>query len=338
MTSPTLRCAVVQLGGTDRLARAMLPCGDRPFLAWIMRELCRYGVERVVLLSGNADDDVVQAIPAATAHLPKPLEISHMPGRLFEARTQLPERFLFCQGDCWLDINLAPFLAEAAQGNAAGHALHGSGLSVLTQAAFAPGGAPDLPITRLPGNVYDLTDPGDAARAKVELPQRLRRRALFLDRDGVINHDHGYVGSPERFAFVDGARAAIKLASDAGWHVFVVTNQSGIARGFYSEADFVALMAWVDDEVRRAGGNIDDLRYCPMHPEAKLEEFRGESDWRKPNAGMLIDLIFAWDLDPAAGLMVGDQPTDIAAAKAAGMPGHLVPGGNLHDFIAPLLN
>jgi len=336
MTSPTLRSAVVQLGGTDRLDRAMLQCGDRPFLAWILRELCRYGVEHVVLLSGNADADVVRAMPEATGHLPKPLDVSHVPGRLFEARSLLPERFLFCQGDCWLDLNLAPFLAEAA-GDAAGHALHGSGVSVLTQAAFAPKAPPELPITRMAGTVFDLTNPNDIARAQAELPQRLHRRALFLDRDGVINHDHGYVGTHERFAFVDGAREAIRLASDAGWHVFIVTNQSGIARGFYSEADFAALMDWVSDEVRCAGGNIDDLRYCPMHPEAKLAEYRGDSDWRKPNPGMLRDLISVWELNPADCLMVGDQPTDIAAAEAAGMPGHLFPGGNLRDFIAPLL-
>ena len=82
------------------------------------------------------------------------------------------------------------------------------------------------------------------------MPARIRRRALFLDRDGVINHDHGWVGTRERFSFVAGAREAIRAATDAGWHVFVVTNQSGIARGLYDEAQFAALCGWMLDEIR----------------------------------------------------------------------------------------
>ena len=124
----------------------------------------------------------------------------------------------------------------------------------------------------------------------------LRRRALFLDRDGVINVDHGYVGSRERFEWMPGAREAIRAATDAGWHVFVVTNQSGVARGLLRARPTVqALHAWMADEMRRAGGTIDDLRYCPFHPEAVLAAYRDQAHpWRKPAPGMLLDLIRAW--------------------------------------------
>jgi D-glycero-D-manno-heptose 1,7-bisphosphate phosphatase len=163
------------------------------------------------------------------------------------------------------------------------------------------------------------------------------RSALFLDRDGTINVDHGYVGTRERFEWIPGAREAVRLATAAGWLVFIVTNQSGVARGYYDEAAVVALHDWVIEEIRRAGGTIDDVRYCPMHPEATIAQYRGVSDWRKPAPGMILDLIRAWQLDPANCVMVGDQPSDMEAAAAAGIAGHLFPGGDLAQFVAPLL-
>ena len=120
-----------------------------------------------------------------------------------------------------------------------------------------------------------------------------------------------------------------------GWHVFIVTNQSGVARGFYDEAAVTDLLAWIADEARRHGGTIDDARHCPFHPDATVPAYRALSDWRKPAPGMLLDLIRAWELDPARCIMIGDRPTDIQAAAAAGMAGHLFPGGNLLSFLSP---
>lgn len=161
--------------------------------------------------------------------------------------------------------------------------------------------------------------------------------ALFLDRDGVVNVDHGYVGSRDRFEWIPGALEAISTASTLGWRVFVVTNQSGVARGLFSEADVVALHAWIAAEAGRHGGKIDDFRYCPFHPEARIEAYRKVSDWRKPAPGMILDLIRHWRLDPEHCLLIGDKETDLQAAAAAGIESRLFPGGNLLTFLTPLL-
>lgn len=166
---------------------------------------------------------------------------------------------------------------------------------------------------------------------------RLRRRSLFLDRDGVLNIDHGYIGSRDRFEWVDGALDAIRYATEAGWHVFVVTNQSGVGRGLYTEHDVQRLLEWMADEARGAGGTIDDVRFCPFHPEAVLDAYRQDHPWRKPSPGMLQDLIRTWELEPRRAVMVGDQPTDMQAAAAAGVIGHQFPGGNLLTFLRPIL-
>jgi D,D-heptose 1,7-bisphosphate phosphatase len=191
--------------------------------------------------------------------------------------------------------------------------------------------------TLAPGWFIDIGVPRDLARARVELPARLHRPALLLDRDGVLNVDHGYVGTRDRFEWIEGARDAVRLATEAGWHVFVATNQSGVARGRYDEDAVRALLAWVAEEARRAGGTIDDARYCPFHPEAPLPAYRRASDWRKPAPGMLLDLVRAWHLDPARCVLVGDQPSDLAAARAAGMAGRLFSGGDLSGLIGGLL-
>ena len=165
----------------------------------------------------------------------------------------------------------------------------------------------------------------------------MNRPALFLDRDGTINVDHGYVGARDRWEWVPGAQQAIRAASLAGWRVYVVTNQSGIARGYYDEAALLALHAWMRAEIVAQGGRIDDIRYCPHHPNASVQRYRCECAWRKPAPGMILDLIRAWSLDPSLCVLVGDQPSDLQAASAAGISAELFDGRNLHQTVAPVL-
>ena len=152
-------------------------------------------------------------------------------------------------------------------------------------------------------------------------PSTAARKALFLDRDGVINLDHGYVFEPERFEFVPGIFELVRHANDVGWPVVVVTNQSGIARGLYSEAAFSDLMAWVQECFAEYGAQIDDLRYCPHHPDAVVGRYRKRCDCRKPAPGMLLAAAAQLGLDLPGSLMVGDGARDMQAALAAGV-GH----------------
>ncbi len=188
------------------------------------------------------------------------------------------------------------------------------------------------------GWFIDIGIPSDLARAQHELPRRLARPALFLDRDGVCNVDHGWVGTQDRFEWMPGAKAAIRMAHARGWHVFIVTNQAGVARGLYDEAAVQDLHAWMQGEALRAGGTIDDFRYCPFHPDAIVPAYRRVSSWRKPAPGMILDLLRTWQLDPARCVLVGDRATDMAAAAAAGVAGRLFPGGDLAEFVRPILD
>jgi D,D-heptose 1,7-bisphosphate phosphatase len=362
------QCAVL----VDGLEQALLPCGDRPFLVWLLREFVRFGVEEFLLLTGHLSADAAARVQALPTLLPRKVSIvvaeelsrAGTGGAVLQARERLDERFLLCNGDSLFDYNLATLLSAGAvdgpevTGRMVLHRGDNSNGAVnagvylfdrrLIDALVAncslecdvlPGLAARGVLRTTIGDGYfrDLGMQDDLARAQQEVSRILHRRALFLDRDGVINVDHGYVATRDRFEWIAGAREAIRGATEAGWHVFVVTNQSGVARGHFDEAAVALLHAWMIDEVRRAGGTIDDIRYCPFHAEAVIPAYRRASDWRKPAPGMLLDLMHAWELDPARCLLVGDQESDMAAAEAAGIGARRFEGGNLAAFVRPLL-
>ena len=139
-------------------------------------------------------------------------------------------------------------------------------------------------------------------------------KAVFLDRDGVINIDYGYVGSIDKFKFKEGIFELLKFLQEKGFFLFVVTNQSGIARGYYTKEDFHNLMNYMINELKKKEIEIKDYNFCPHHPD-----ITGECNCRKPRPGMILDLAKKYDVDLKNSIMIGDSLSDIEAAKNAGI-------------------
>lgn len=183
------------------------------------------------------------------------------------------------------------------------------------------------------GYFIDMGIPADYAQADQDLVSWQRRPACFLDRDGVINIDHGYVHTPDRFEWVAGAPQAIRWCNEHGYLVIVVTNQSGIARGYYDAIQFQALTAWMDAELASMGAHVDATYYCPHHPSAGEAPLRMDCHCRKPNPGLLEQAMSEWEVDRRRSLLIGDKPSDLEAAHCVGVAGHLFSGGRLDLFL-----
>ncbi len=146
-----------------------------------------------------------------------------------------------------------------------------------------------------------------------------RRRALFLDRDGVINHDSGYTSSSADFRFIDGVFDLCRAARRAGYLLIVVTNQAGIGRGYYTEQDFLTLTDWMRERFDAEGAPITELFYCPYHPQHGIGRYKMDSFDRKPNPGMLLRAAVKHGIDLGRSIMIGDRDSDMQAARKAGV-------------------
>lgn len=182
------------------------------------------------------------------------------------------------------------------------------------------------------GAFIDIGVPEDYALAQQKLATR--RRAVFFDRDGVLNVDKGYVHQASQLEWCNGAVEAIRYLNERDVLAFVVTNQAGVARGYYAEADVRRFHDHLQYHLNAAGAHIDDFRYCPHHPDAIVESYRLICDWRKPGKGMLADICAHWPVDIHRSVMLGDKDTDIEASTAMGIRGIKAPGSdNLYDIV-----
>ena len=161
----------------------------------------------------------------------------------------------------------------------------------------------------------------------------MSNKAIFFDRDGTLNVDVHYLHDPADFVWMEGAVDAVRWANAHGYLVIVVTNQSGIARGYYDEETMHRLHGWMNAELRAHGAHIDDFYYCPHHAEGKISAYAIACDCRKPAPGMILRAIREHDIDPAASFLFGDAQSDIAAAANAGVRGVRYTGGDLCNLV-----
>lgn len=142
-------------------------------------------------------------------------------------------------------------------------------------------------------------------------------KALFLDRDGVINQEINYAHKVNQIQFIPGIFELVKKANEKNYRTIIITNQAGIAKGYFTIRDFINLMKWMKVEFQKRGAKLDNIYFCPHHPDAVIEEFKKESHFRKPASGMLLKAKIRFDLIMKDSFLIGDRVTDLEAGKGA---------------------
>lgn len=159
------------------------------------------------------------------------------------------------------------------------------------------------------------------------------RAAVFFDRDGTLNVDKDYLYRIEEFEWMEDAPQAIRWANQKGFLVIVVTNQSGVARGYFTEDDVLRLHEWMNEDLVRAGAHIDAFYYCPHLPNGRVDAYAKECNCRKPKPGLIERACVDFDIDKEASIVIGDKPRDVECAEAAGVRGVLYEGGSLLQLL-----
>ena len=167
---------------------------------------------------------------------------------------------------------------------------------------------------------------------------RMLTKAIFFDRDGTLNVDIGYLHEFEKFEWIDGAIDAIKFCNENNFLAIVITNQSGIARGFYTEDDVKKLHQKINEELKKFDAHIDDFFYCPHHVKGIVKEYNFDCDCRKPKPKLIDDACTKYNIDKKKSLMVGDKLIDVECANNAGIRGILFEGKNIFDCLKKSLS
>ena len=161
--------------------------------------------------------------------------------------------------------------------------------------------------------------------------------AVFFDRDGTLNVDIHYLHRPEDFIWTPDAPVAIRRLNERGILTIVVTNQSGVARGYYPEEDVCRLHDWMNEELKKEGAHLDALFYCPHHIDGKIPKYTKACNCRKPATGMIDAACAEYDIDRTRAILIGDSESDMECAKRAGVQGVRYEGGSLLGVVEGVL-
>ena len=176
-------------------------------------------------------------------------------------------------------------------------------------------------------------EPSPLGKGDREAVDEVFRRAVFFDRDGTLNVDIAYLHRPEDFIWIPGAKEAIKYVNDHGYLAILVTNQSGVARGYYPESDVRHVYDWMNEELQSIGAHLDALYYCPHHPQGSVPAYTRTCNCRKPATGLIDEACARFHIDRAASYFVGDRESDMLCARNAGLTGLRYEGGSLYDLV-----
>ena len=402
MTRAAPTQCVVLVGGlgtrlgalTKSSPKPLTAVGDRPFLAYLLWHVRRFGFRKVLLLAGHlgqavadfaADPRWTEGLDVSVVVEPEPLGTG---GALKFGLPHFDERFLLLNGDSLFDFNWLDLvdlkrrhdpaqvcmalrreadatrfgvvstegervISFAERGDASGGEING-GVYLLDRVLV--GGLPErcsferdvLPRLAIEGRIaaalqtdffIDIGVPESLSAAPTSVPASLRRGAVFFDRDGVLNVDDGYTHRIDQLEWTAGAAAAaaVKTVNDRNLFAFVVTNQAGVARGYYDEDAVEVFHRAMQERLRAMGAHVDDFRFCPHHPEGVDGAYAVECDYRKPRPGMLHQLMAAWPVDVAASALIGDKPSDVEAAEAAGVTGRLLTAQRVNEAVESVL-
>ena len=325
----------------DRAPKPTPPVGGPPSLRRLIDNAARFGFRRFLLLAGQQGDVVsaqfphgVHRTPGGTVTVETLIAPEHLGagGALRFAAAALAPSFLMLDDDALFDVNylsLCGSLDAGVLGRLAlrpvGDAARYGGVAWLSRDILnliAEDGAVWLEQDVFPPAIAQRrlqTVVQEGRLLDIDAHDEPRRGAVFFDRDGVLNIDRGYTYDIATFAWAPGAREAVRLANARGLYVFVVTNQSGVARGLYTEEDVRRLHLHMQNDLREIAAHIDDFRFCPHHPDAMVAAYAKDCGWRKPRPGMIHDLLAYWPVDLERSLLIGDKDSDLEAATAAGV-------------------
>jgi D,D-heptose 1,7-bisphosphate phosphatase len=395
-----LRQAVILAGGlgtrlgdlTRQTPKPLLPIKGVPFLEYLLWNLKRYGITKILLSVGYLSTEIIKNFGNGKDHgISIDYVIEEKPagtgGALWLAREKLDEIFLVLNGDTLFDINYFDLILllerEASQAAVAlshvpdkarfgdihldknriisfneksgtGEGFINGGVyalrrEVLEQVSKIPCSLEKdvFPILASEGKIVgkpyqgffiDIGLPESFQEAGKILPFWKKKPAVFLDRDGVINVDKVYVHRPKDFLWIEGASEGIKWLNDRGYLVIVITNQAGIARGYYSEKEFLEFSNWINEQLQHFGAHIDATYYCPHHPTEGIGKYRRICNCRKPAPGLIKSALEVWDINTQKSIVIGDKESDLKAAEAAGLNKAFFKGGNFLVSVKNLLN
>jgi D,D-heptose 1,7-bisphosphate phosphatase len=356
---------------TLKIPKPLIKVNKLTVLDHIIKNLTRFGINRVILLCHYKYEIFKKKyhnheLFGAKILCIKEKKLLGSSGALLNAKKQLDENFIFCNGDTFFDININDLMLEffkkknllafvalkklkltknkdtfklgkkyrLLQDNKKKSKLINSGIYVLSKKII-----PDLvKLGSLEKNVFpkliikkkifgkeyksQFLDMGELSTLK-KLPKFLQKMTykpcLFLDRDGVINKNFGYVHKKHNFIWRKNIFKFIKKYNDKNFYVIIITNQSGIGRGYYTERDLLKLNKWMNEKIRSKGGNIDNIYFAPYFKKSKFKKYRREKNLRKPNIGMIIQAKKDFKIDIKKSILIGDSEVDKQTAINSGI-------------------